>query len=749
MKDHREVVRVADTPRSTELFSAPFPRNWGSPTTSTSTPTSWSREFRFSTVFRVLRRHWRLSLAFALVVSVGVVLLTLLLKDTYAPVAHIEVNPPGEQAVSTTDASSGGAADSKTDYLQTQTEILQGDELASVVIKTLKLDSNPQFLDKKPPNVVIMTVSNALASIGLSRKPSDQERALLIFQKNLSVAQVKNSKLVSVSFSSHDPRLAAQVTNTLANLYIELNYQKGYQTAMKAAKWLSAQLEDLRKKNLAFDQALVDFQRKNGIPVDVNSQDAANPVAQEVNDLQHELTQTQIERMHGEASLKTVVPGHEDSLPQMHDSEVAKQLQQRLSEARSQLADAQALFGANHPSVKKLHDQVQTWQAELEAEQKRVINQLSSTYDAARIREKLLSKSLSTSQTQMGDLNAKMIRYQAMKTQAQANEDLYNQLLARLQEAGIKAGLKSTNLRIVDEARILDTPTKPQRLLISILGVLMGIAGGICLAFVQDSRHDVIRSTDALQELTGLPTSMIPAELRHRRILPSKYRIGSTPEVQPTGRFFIDRPRSPEFEAVNNLYTSVVIRSASEPTKVILVASPGAKEGKTTVAVNLALALGRHRSVCLVDADLRKPSVKRAEKGLRDVLKGTAELKDVLVAIPENENVMILPAGVPSSGEEMMAWGRMCEVVRELARRFDHVIIDSPPLIPFPDAKSLATIADGVLLVARYGSTERKALKECFEMLEEVRATPLSVVLNAVERDSPSFRYYRHPYNYA
>ena len=376
--------------------------------------------------------------------------------------AHVEVNPPGEQAVSTGDRASA-PSDFKTDYLQTQTEILQGDELAAAVIKTLKLDSNPQFMDKKPPNVVIRTILGALDSIGLGKKTSDQERALALFQKNLSVAQVKNTKLVAVSFSSHDPRLAAQVTNTLANLYIELNYQKGYQTAMKAAQWLSAQLEDLRKKNLAFNQALVDFQRKNGIPVDVNSEDAANPVAQQVNDLQHELTQTQIDRMRGEASLKTVVPGHEDSLPAMHDSEVAKQLQQRLSEARSQLADAQALFGANHPSVKKLHDQVETWQKELDAEQKRVVNQLSSTYDAARIREKLLSQSLSKSQTQMGDLDGKMIRYQAMKTQARANEDLYNQLLARLQEAGIKAGLKSTNLRIVDDARVLDTPTKPQR----------------------------------------------------------------------------------------------------------------------------------------------------------------------------------------------------------------------------------------------------------------------------------------------
>ena len=688
MKDHIEVARVSDTRRSTELYSAPFPRNWGP--SASATPPNWNREFRFSTVLRVLLRHWRLSLTFALLVSVGAVLLTLCLKDVYAPVAHIEVNSPGEQALSTGE-SSATPSDFKTDYLQTQTEILQGDELASAVIKALKLDSNPQFMDRKPPNIVVRSIEGALDSIGLGRKTSDNERALALFQKNLSVAQVKNSKLVSVSFSSHDPRLAAQVTNTLANLYIDLNYQKGYQTAMKAAQWLSAQLDDLRKQNLAFDQALVDFQRKNGIPVDVNSEDAANPVAQQVNDLQHELTQTQIERMHGEASLKTVIPGHEDSLPQMHDSEVAKQLQQRLSEARSQLADVQALFGANHPSVKKLHDQVETWQKELDAERTRVVNQLSSSYDAARIREKLLSQSLNKSQSQMGDLNGKMIRFQAMKSQARANEDLYNQLLARLQEAGIKAGLKSTNLRIVDEARVLETPTKPQRLLISVLGILMGLVGGICLAFVQDGRHDVIRSADALQELTGLPTSMIPAELRERRILPSKYRIGTTPGAQPTARFFIDRPRSPEFEAVNSLYTSVVIRSASESTRVILIASPGAQEGKTTVAVNLALALGRHRKVCLVDADLRKPSVKRAERGLRDVLNGTAEIKDVLVATPENENVMILPAGVPSSGEEMMAWARMCEIVRELARRFDHVIIDSPPLIPFPDAKALAT----------------------------------------------------------
>src|SRR3954467_14463575 len=123
MKDHHEVARVTDTPRSTELYSATFPRNWGTPITASQS--NWSREFRFATVFRVLRRHWRLSLAFALVVSVGVILLSLFLKDVYAPVAHIEVNPPGEQALSTGDPSSS-QADFKTDYLQTQTEILQG-----------------------------------------------------------------------------------------------------------------------------------------------------------------------------------------------------------------------------------------------------------------------------------------------------------------------------------------------------------------------------------------------------------------------------------------------------------------------------------------------------------------------------------------------------------------------------------------------------------------------------------------------
>ncbi len=743
MKEYRELVRAGDESRSADAYDPSF-RNWNPPDTARP---NWTRQFQLATVLRVLRRRWRSALALAVVISLGVYLILLLMKDVYSPVANIEINPPGDQALTTRDTP-GGVDDSKTDYIDTQVHILTGEELAMAVINTLKLDSNPEFLSKKKPNIIVGSIHNLLVSLGIKRPSTVKEAALAAFQRNLAVAQVKNSKLVSVSFSSHDPRLAAQVTNTLVNLFIELNYKGEYQTTMKAATWLSAQLADLRKKNEALDQALVDFQRKNGLPVDVDNKDAPNPIAQEVADLQHQLTQTQVERIQGQASLKTVVPGRESALPQMGASALINELQRRLAEAKSQLADAQGLFGANHPSVKKLRNQVDELETELAAERKRVIDELNATYDAAQIREQLISKSLGRSQADMGDLNAKMIRYRALKSEAQANEDLYNTLFARLQEAGITAGLRSTNMRVVNEARVLQSPTKPNRLLITILGVFMGIIGGISLAFFRDSQHDVVRSADTLQALTGLSVSMIPVELRGRRLLSPSYRIGSMPEAKSVSRFFIDRPRSPEFEAVKNLYTSVILRSASKPTKVILVASPGAKEGKTTVAVNLAIALGRHGRVCLIDADLRKPSVRRAERGLRDVLEGTAEVRDVLETLPDNENVAVLPAGVPSAGEEMMAWPRMCEVVRELARRFEHVIIDSPPLLPFPDARALATIADGVLLVTRCGSTEREAVKQSIEMLEEVDAKPLGVVLNAVDRDSPSFRYYHYGYSY-
>lgn len=746
MKEYHELVRVGNAARSPETYDAFFPKQWGTP--EVAARPNWTRQFNLSAALRVLRRRWRSALAFAIVVSLGVYLLLLMVKDVYSPVATIEVNPPGQQALTTRDTPTG-VDDSKTDYVDTQVQILNSEELAMAVINKLNLESNPEFLGKKQPNVITASIKKALVSLGISSPMTPREAALAAFQKNLSVTQVKSSKLVSVSFSSHDPKLAAEVTNTLVNLFIELNYKGEYQSTMKAAQWLSAQLTDLRKKNEALDQALVDFQRKNGIPVDVDNKDAPNPVAQEVADLSHQLTQTQVERIQGEASLKTVTPGHESALPQMGASALIQELQRRLAEAKSQLADAQGLFGSNHPSVKKLRNQVDELETELAAERKRVVDELNSTYNAAQIREKLVTQSLNKSQGQMGDLNAKMIQFRAMKSEAQANEDLYNTLFARLQEAGIAAGLRSTNMRIVNDARVLQSPTTPHRLLITILGVFMGIIGGIALAFVRDSQHDVVRSADTLQALTGLSVSMIPVELRERRLSAPKYRIGApTQQLQPATRFFIDRPRSPEFEAVKNLYTSVILRSASKPTKVILIASPGAKEGKTTVAVNLAFALARHGRVCLIDADLRKPSVRRAERGLRDLLEGTADLKDVLEPLPDNDNVVVLPAGVPSSGEEMMAWPRMCEVVRDLARRFDHVIIDSPPMLPFPDARALATIADGVLLVTRCGSTEREAVKQSIEMLEEVQAKPLGVVLNAVDRDSPSFRYYHYAYTY-
>jgi succinoglycan biosynthesis transport protein ExoP len=723
------------------------------PTTWTTPPETASslstRNFRISLAFYILLRHWRASVLFMAVLCGLVLFVVRQLHDTYSPVAHVEVNAPESLAFSAHETPFSD--ETRPDYMETQIEILKSSELALTVIKALRLDSNPDFMRIRQPDAIRGAFSRLLNPGAKVQRPTETEQALRTFQQHLSINQVRNSKLIAVSFSSHDPVFAATITNRLVHNYIELNFADGYHSTMKAAQWLSAQLEELHRKVQASDQALVDYQRQKGIPVDLSNKDSENPTAVRVNEFNHQLAQAEVDRIQGKAGLDSVQPGHEDAAPQVRDSDLAKELRKRLADAHASLAQAETLLGANHPSMQKLTNEIHDLESELAAERARVLEQMQTAYDAARLREKFLSQLLDRSKIQLGDLNEKMIRYRTLKSQAQADEELYNTLYARLQEAGITAGLKSTNLRIVGEARVLDTPTRPDRKQMTLLGLLVSIFGGASLAFVLEAYSDAINSVDVLRNLTPVPISVMPLSVTSSKKSLGQLSVAPKQRSFPGPDLFLDRPRSPELEGVRNLCTFVTCGPGARIRRVLVIASAGSREGKTTIALNLAAALSQQARICLVEADLRKPGLTIAanlqtKKGLRDLLTGAATLDETLHQMPDNLNLTVVPAGNEHNDDTLVDWTRMRHIVRDLANRFDYVIIDAPPLIPFADARVLATLADGVLLVARCGFTTRHALAQSIEILETLQAVPLGVILNGVGRDSPSHKYYAYEY---
>jgi len=714
---------------------------------------SESAESDWERVLWILQKHWLLSLGFALAVLIATVVYTFQMNPFYAPTARIEVDPPGWAVAPIHDT---GNVEPDPDYLETQAQILRSNDLAIAVIRKLRLDRNPEFVDEK----VLERAGDQV-----NEQPSDGNQltyleavALGTFEKGLTVTPVRNSRLIEISFSSHDARLAAKVTNATATVFADRNYRGFYQATMQASNWLSHQLDDLRQKVEKSNHALAAFQNANGI---VELGEKQNTVTQKAAELSRQVTQAQADRIQLEAYLKMAEAGNEDSLPslpQVRDNQTFQALRQRLGETRAQLAEALAIYGNKNPNVKKLQSEADELEAQLTVERRNLAGQLRTNYESAKARERLLTQALEEMKGVVGHTNEKMAQYDFLKRAAQANEDLYDTLLARLKEAEISAGLKSSNIYLVDKARVLDEPTGPRpRQWYIVRGLILGILGGAALSFIKESLDHTVHAPVDIKKWTGLSfVATLPpmiskngngrgSQLAGRA---TKVLLGSNDEGEAgsTLRFFLERPCSPESEGVRNLRAAIMLCRPTQPPRVLLVASPSPREGKTTVAVNLAIALAQQGKTCLIDGDLRKAAVTQkftAPQGLTDVLAGSALLESVVQGIPGVDNLTLLPVGsVAQNPGELVASRPMGAILLAVRQRFQYVVIDSSPLIPFADARAMATLTDGVVLVGLWGSTTREALIRSLEILKEVHAPVLGIVFNGIDEGFRYSKYY-------
>ena len=725
------------------------------PRTVTVQRTRWRSELDLERAFRIVYKNWRYAAVFALTVLSVVTIVSFKMKDIYEPIARLEIDPPGSEVLSMKDLLSGGMNDQ--DYLETQARILQSDELAVEVIRTLRLEQNGELVGKQALEDQGGQASDE--SAGGSQLTSLENVALRNFQNRFRVVKVRGSRLVEVSFASHDPALAAEVTNTLVNLYIDRNYRTRYETTMQASDWLSGQLADLRQQVEKSTQALVDYQKANGI-VDVDA-DRQSSVTRKVMDLEDQYVQAQADRIQLEAALKIAEAGSADSLPQIHNNVLYQNLVVQFVASRAQVAQALAIYGKNNPNVKRLQNTVDELEVQLTAERQKILEEVKTSYQAARGKERLLAEALNEMNTLIGNMNEKLIKYHVLKSQAAANAQLYSNLLGKLKEAGVSAGLRSSNIRVVDQARVLDKPTRPNRPLNIAFGLVAGVLGGMMLTFLLEKLDNTLHTPDDVNECTGL-ASLALFPLRgsangRGRLSPWLNRAarllgnGSTIErASSTPRFFLERPHSAEAEAVENLYTSIMLSCPGKPPRVILVGSASPSEGKTTVSVNLATVLARHGRTCLTETDLRRPAVGRAfglthGYGLSNVLTGSAPLEAAIATVPDVPNLSLLLAGpTPPNPAELIASQPMRELMLSLRDRFDYVVLDSPPIIPFADARLLSPLADGVIVVGRAGWTTRQAIMRTTEILETGHAHVLGIVINGVNLSSPDYRYYQY-----
>jgi polysaccharide biosynthesis transport protein len=724
----------------------------------------------------ILRRHWKPSLAFVLGLEAILLLVVIFLHTSYQSTATLEISPVVSEQVGLRDTSP--ITPTQQDYLDTQSEILRSDYLAIKVIRDLNLDHNTTFYS---PSLIGRAINRLkVVWTGSSKEASDEEKIdglLKTFRSGLAVSQVKNSRLVEVSFESRDARLSTAIANDLVRLYLDDAHRSKYDSTLKAAESLAPELKDLKNSVDKSNEELSDFQTTHegaelagSLPqtADVSGDSmgqaiSSNPVAIRVGQLNQQLTQSIGDRLQQESNIRLIEENHYDVLPQMKDSPLIQELTQKRVDSRAQLAQALAVYGSNNPQVRRLEQQTEELNTQLNAERARIVEQIKGAYKTAKVREDLLRKSLHGLKGQLDSSNADAVRFDLLRREAQAQSNLYIATSARIKELAVSGSLTANNIRILGDARVPYQPSGPHRFQILGAGLLLGMIGGVVLAFVSEGMDDKISTLADVERISGMsPLGLLPASQRSwKGTLSNGNRVLGRGQINgrsvPVLQFLKEKPNSPEAEAIRSLETAIRVSAQlkENPVKTLLITSGFPGEGKTTVATNLAAALSRHYKTCLIDADLRHPVITstyglKREIGLQDALM-KPELIDELNNTPvEIPSLTVLGSGgaIPDAIDKMTS-DSMAKLLERLKTRFDYIVIDSPPVIPFAESRWLSALADGIVVVARASTTTRRALGWTMNILGDVQPQVLGVVLNGVDISvdydayAKAYRYYR------
>ena len=682
-----------------------------------------------------------------------------LVTPIYESTARLTVDPPGSEAFSLQAVSQGL---SEPDYVETQAHVLRTDDLAIDVIRELKLDSNPVVMkkgllakvkDSGPVKSILSTLGRtklAHAPIGDDTHISASETSALAYlASHLSINPVKNSRLIEVAFKSPDPELSAKVPNTLVNRYILENYEKRYDAVMKSSEWLSRQLDDIRAKAVAANEALAAYQRDYGV---AEVDDRQNNLSERERELIQQYTQAQADRIQYESYLMRVKQGDVASIPRFRNNPVVQQTMQKLGDLKGQLSQAQVSYGDNHPVVARLNSEIAELRRQLELQEQATSSEIMTDFAAATARERKLSDEMKQTTLQMSQTS----RYEILKREAQADNQLYDALYARVKEAGITAASKSSNITLVDKARVLDSPTWPQLSLMLPIALLVSCIGGVSAGLARDSIDTSIRNADdVLCAAGGQSLVLVPEFGQKKALLPTlvfgKHRIrpaGTSNEPNGLNKFMLARHDSPESESLRSLLSTVLLAHRQKSLQALLVTSPFPQEGKTTLAYNFAIALAARGKTCFINADLRKggtpvPGDHAGYPGISDFCKGIAQLEDVEISSGDCQNLTVVHGGtVEDNASHVLMSDAFQTLMTGLRQKYEFLVVDSPPILPFADTRFLAALCDGAVLIARAGVTEKKAFEQSAELLTRLAVPILGVALNGVAANEYPYRGY-------
>jgi polysaccharide biosynthesis transport protein len=732
----------------------PLPADFGKPAGPRIYPELVSQESALGEYVRVLaKRKWTILACLVTIFSL-VAIASLKMTPVYEASGSIAINKADSGLVNFNNSPTFNVDYYDPSELETEVKILQSDLLALQVVKELALDRRPEFGGK----TAALPSTLDLAPDPLQADTGRTSALLSSFRGALRVTLAPNTHIIEVHYRSPDKDLAASVVNTVMTTYTENNFKSRFDSTMQASDWLSKQLVDLQMKVETSQEKLVHYQKEHEI---LGIDEKQNITTSKLDELNKALTAAESERMDKESVYRLVQAGDTDTIasaasaldsaagPQSASS-LLETLRAKQADLKIQAADLSTQFGPSYPKLAQITNQEHEIDSQILVETKKISGKIKGQYMAAVQRESMLHDALEKQKQEANKLNESAIEYSLLKRDLDTNRQLYEGLLEKLKEAGVSAGLRSNNFRIVDVARVPTAPIEPNIPRNLSFAFMLGLTSGVGLAFLLEGLDNTVRTTEQAQMISGLPPlGMIPLGSRSAREGAGAKRLVIATSKEAVELITQVRPQSQMAESYRALRTSLLLSNLGAPPKVIMVTSALPQEGKTTTSINCAVVLAQKGiRVLLIDADLRRPSIHKTlgmgpRSGLSNVLTGSATLEQAISRSSILPNLNILPAGTPPPNPaELLASPNMRDVLEKLRGEYDHIVVDTPPTLSVTDAVVLSPRADAIVLVIRSGQTTKQALRRSRDILMQVNAKVSGVLLNAVDLSSPDYYYY-------
>jgi capsular exopolysaccharide synthesis family protein len=691
---------------------------------------------------RSISKHKWSALGLAAAIALLTTLIVFVMQPTYRSTAILMLESNKSKVVGIEEVYS--SMSSNREYYQTQAEILKTEELARRIVAKMKLVDHPA-LDPRQQTESGFSLSKLLPASWLGEDDSEkwtpaklQAAVVGRFKKELTIELVRNSQLIKISYEHPDKEFAANAANWVAEGFIEADMDARLAMTQKAGAWLTERLTGLRKKLEESERALQQFRERERI-IDAKGV-AQSGASKQLEQLSGGLVSARQKKAEAEAAYMQVQSAQKsnvdiESIPAIQKSTIYIDLKKTESAAEGRLADAAKKYGPDHPKRQTADAELRAARENTKRQIDTIITSITKEYELARAQENSVERALAQSKGDILGMNRKEYELGVLEREVASNKSLYEMFTTRTKETSVAGDLQSPIARVVDPAVVSGAAYSPKKFRIIGIAAVVGLILGIMLALLLEYLDNTIKTAEDVD--TKLRQSMLGQ-------LP---RIKGKIESGDLQIAFI-KDKDPGFsEEIRSIRTGVMLSSIDAPHKVLLVTSSVPGEGKTSVATNIALALGQVRKVCLIDADMRRPTVAKVlgvdttSKGLSNLVSGSDPTAECM-HFNKELGIHIIPSGVvPPNPLELLSSIRFAEAMKWLEESFDVVIIDSPPLQLVSDPLILSQFAHSVIYVVKADSTPYQIALGGLERLREAKAHILGVIINQIDREKAD-RYY-------